>query len=120
MNRETDTFLNVFALQPLRLRFLIPSIALIVATTMIPVGLRHPLTSYIEYNFSSADFINNLILYVPLGIALGGSSPLRVFLVALSLSTCAELPQLGYIDRIPSPFDIASNTCGALTGYLAS
>jgi hypothetical protein len=117
---ETDTFLNLFASQPLRLRLLIPSIALVVASTMIPVGLRHPLTSYIEYNFSTADFINNLILYMPLGIVLGGSSLPRVFLVALSLSTCAELQQLGYIDRIPSPFDIASNTCGALTGYLAS
>jgi glycopeptide antibiotics resistance protein len=94
------------------------SIALIAATTLIPIGVRYPSTLYIDYTFNIADFINNLLLYVPLGVALGGSSLLRVFLLGFSLSTCAELLQLGYVDRSPSPFDIASNTCGALMGYL--
>jgi VanZ like family/Concanavalin A-like lectin/glucanases superfamily len=99
---------------------LLPSIALIVAATMIPTGLRHPSLTFIEDQFSPTDFINNLILYMPLGIALSGTSLIRAFLFGLSLSTCAELLQLGYIDRIPSFIDIVSNTGGAVAGYLAA
>jgi hypothetical protein len=99
---------------------LIPSIALIIATTMIPLGFRRPSASYIDYTFSSADFINNLILYVPLGVALVRFSLPRACLLGFSMATCAELLQLGYVDRTPSPFDIASNTCGVFIGYLAA
>ena len=106
------------AAPPLHLRLLILSIALIVATTLIPVAFRFPSTSYINYKYGAADFINNLLLYVPLGIALGGYSLLRTFLWGASLSTFAELMQLGYVDRIPSPFDVATNTAGALLGYV--
>jgi hypothetical protein len=104
----------------LRLRLLAPAIGLIVAATMVPAGLRHPSLSYIQDLFNSADFINNLILYMPLGIALGGSSLVRAFLFGLGLSTCAEVLQLGYVDRIPSFLDIASNTGGAIIGYLVA
>ena len=87
---------------------------------MIPTGLRHPSLRFIEDTFEPADFFNNILLYMPLGIALGGSSLLRAFLCGFSLSTIAELLQIGYIDRIPSPLDIASNTLGTLIGYLAA
>jgi hypothetical protein len=99
---------------------LLPSIALIVAATMIPTGLRHPSLAFVEDQLNPPDVINNLILYMPLGIALSGTSLIRAFLFGLSLSTCAELLQLGYIDRVPSFIDIAGNTCGALAGYLAA
>jgi hypothetical protein len=97
---------------------LAPAIALIVAATMVPTGLRHPSLAYIQNYFDGTDFVNNVILYMPLGIALGGTSLLRAFLYGLCLSTCAEVLQLGYVDRIPSFLDIASNTCGAVIGYL--
>jgi VanZ like family/Concanavalin A-like lectin/glucanases superfamily len=92
----------------------------IVAATMIPVGLRHPSLRYVDNRFETADFLNNILMYMPLGIALSGSSLLRTFLFGLSLSTVAEVLQMGYVDRIPSVSDIASNTCGALAGYLAA
>jgi hypothetical protein len=85
---------------------------------MIPVGLRHPSLRYINSSFEISDFLNNILLYMPLGIALSNSSLLRTFLFGLSLSTAAEILQIGYVDRIPSVADIASNTCGALAGYL--
>jgi hypothetical protein len=107
-------------LQRLRLRLLVPSVALIVAATMIPVALRHPSLRYIDNSFEPADFVNNIVMYMPLGIALSGSSLLRTFLFGFFLSTAAEMLQLGYVDRIPSGFDIASNTCGALLGYLVA
>ena len=85
---------------------------------MIPTGLRYPSLSHIQDLFDTADFVNNLFLYMPLGIALCDSSLIRAFLFGLLLSTCAEVLQLGYVDRIPSFLDIASNTAGALIGYL--
>ncbi|HET6219846.1 MAG TPA: VanZ family protein, partial [Acidobacteriaceae bacterium] len=112
--------LNLSRLPRLRLRLLLPAIALIVAATMIPTGLRHPSLAFVEDQISPADVINNLILYMPLGIALGGTSLIRAFLFGLSLSTCAEVLQLGYIGRVPSFIDIAGNTCGAVAGYLAT
>jgi VanZ family protein len=112
--------LKLFLLPRLRLRLLVPAIALIVAATMIPAGLRHPSLKYIQYIFDPADFLNNVLLYMPLGIALSGTSLIRTFFFGLSLSAAAELLQIGYIDRTPSPLDIASNTCGAVIGYLAA
>jgi hypothetical protein len=99
---------------------LLPSLALIIATTMLPLGFRRPSATYIDYKFSSPDFVNNFILYVPLGLALIRLSLSRACLIGFSLATGAELLQLGYVDRTPSPFDIASNTCGTLVGYLAA
>jgi VanZ family protein len=112
--------LKLFSLPRLRLRLLAPSIALIVVATMIPVGLRHPSLRYINNSFELADFLNNILLYMPLGIALSGSSLLRTGVFGLSLSTAAEVLQLAYVDRIPSVSDITSNTCGALVGYLVA
>ncbi|HEX9200677.1 MAG TPA: VanZ family protein [Acidobacteriaceae bacterium] len=87
---------------------------------MVPTGLRHPSLAYISNLFTAADFVSNLVLYVPLGIALSGSSLVRAFLVGLTLSTSAEVLQLSYVGRIPSFVDIASSTCGAVVGYLAA
>jgi hypothetical protein len=109
-----------FCLPQLRLRLLLPSIALIVAGTMVPTGLRHPSLAYIDNTFTADDFVSNLVLYTPLGIALSGSSLLRAFLVGLSLSTSAEVLQLGYVNRVPSFSDIAADICGAVVGYLAA
>ena len=117
---RADTPLKLFLLSDLRFRLLAPSIALIVVATMIPVGLRHPSLIYVDTAIEPADFLNNILLYMPLGIALSGSSLLRTFLFGFCLSTTAEVLQLGYVDRIPSGFDIAGNTGGALVGYLVA
>lgn len=87
---------------------------------MIPVGLRHPSLRYIDNRLEAGDFINNVLMYMPLGIALSGSSLLRTFLFGFFLSTAAETLQLGYVDRIPSAFDVLNNTGGALLGYLVA
>jgi hypothetical protein len=110
--------LNPLSPPSIRLRLLAPSVAVIVATTMIPVGIRHPSLRHIDYTLDPIDFVNNILLYMPLGVALSGTSLARVFLWGLSLSTMAETLQLGYVDRIPSFFDITSNTLGAICGYL--
>jgi VanZ family protein len=114
------TSLNLIRPPRLRLRLLLPSIALIAICTMVPTGLRHPSLAYINNLFIVADFVSNLVLYVLLGIALSGSSLVRAFLVGLTLSTGSEVLQLSYVGRLPSFVDIASSTCGAVVGYLAA
>lgn len=87
---------------------------------MIPTGLRHPALRFLNNGFHASDVVNNLILYMPLGIALGGSSLLRALLFGLGLSTGAELLQFGYVGRNPSFVDIANNTMGAVIGYVVA
>ena len=87
---------------------------------MIPVGFRHPSLKFIDNHSTFRDFANNIVLYMPLGIALSGTSLLRAFLWGLFLATGAEVWQLGCLDRIPSLMDVAGNACGAVVGYLAA
>lgn len=112
--------LKLSSLPPLRIRVLAPAIALIAAATMIPTAVRHPSLRYIDNAFNPPDVVNNLILYMPLGMALSGSSLWRALLYGLGLSSFAEFLQLGYIGRTPSFADIASNTIGAVIGYLVA
>ena len=107
-------------MEQLRLRLLLPSAALIVITTMVPAGLRHPSLHYIAVSFDPTDFVNNILLYMPLGIALGATSLLRATASGFFLSTFAECLQISYVDRIPSPVDVASNTLGTMLGYLVA
>ena len=112
--------LKLFGQPALRLRLLAPAIALIVAATMIPVGLRHPSLRFIDNSFDLPDITNNIILYLPLGIALCGSSLRRAFLFGFCLAVIAETWQLACIDRIPSFVDVAGNTAGSVLGYLVA
>lgn len=105
-------------MEKLKLRLLLPSLAVIVIATMVPAGLRHPSLHSISYSFDPSDFANNILLYVPLGIALGGASLLRATFCGFAMATLAECLQMWYVDRIPSPLDILSNTLGAAAGYL--
>ncbi len=63
---SAHTPLKLFRLTRLRLRLLLPSIALIVPSTMVPTELRHPSLAYFNNLFTAADFVSNLVLYVPL------------------------------------------------------
>jgi hypothetical protein len=111
---------KLFGQPALCLRLLAPAIALIVAATMIPVGLRHPSLRFIDNSFDPPDIANNIILYLPLGIALCRSSLRRAFFFGFCLALTAETWQLVCIDRIPSFVDVAGNTAGSVLGYLAA
>lgn len=104
----------------MRLRLLLPSIAVIVITTMVPAGLRHFSLHSIVVSFDPTDFSNNILLYMPLGLALGATSLLRATFCGLALSTLAETLQISYVDRMPSPIDVTSNTLGTVVGYLVA
>jgi VanZ like family len=93
-------------------------LAIVVVTTMIPEGLRVPSLRYVQFTYSLPDFINNLLLYVPLGFFLGGRRFVQATLAALALATTAETLQLSFVHRVPSPYDALTNTFGAIVGYL--
>lgn len=104
--------------QPLRLSLLPLSIAAIVATTMIPVALRRPSLAFIDTSFTRNDVLNNLLLYLPLGVSLVGRSFGTCVAAATGLSVLAELLQFGQVNRSPSPADITCNIAGAIVGFL--
>jgi hypothetical protein len=97
-----------------------PAIAVIVATTMIPVAIRHPSLSFADNKFHPYDVLNNILLYLPLGVALGAASLGRAFLWGLGLASLAEFSQFWSIDRTPSVSDVVSNTVGAVIGYVVA
>ncbi len=102
----------------LRLGLLPLSIGAIIATTMIPIKLRWPSLTFLDTSISRSDITNNLLLYLPLGIALVRAGLPRCIAVAGGLSVLAELLQFGYVSRDPSPVDVASNVTGALVGFV--
>jgi len=101
-----------------------------------PVDLRLGLFRTINFAFrrglESHQFIvliGNIAAFVPLGIfvplLLGRASIVRVFVIALALSTAIELGQLavsvavGYAYRTADVDDVLTNVLGALIGYVA-
>ena len=70
----------------------------------------------------SADAILNLILFVPLGVALalGGRTGFRPLLYAALLSSGIELAQLVIPGRDPSLGDVCFNTLGATVGQVGA
>jgi hypothetical protein len=104
--------------QPLRLRLLPLSIAAIAATTMIPIALRRPSLTFVDISITRNDVINNLLLYLPLGVSLVGRSFGSCVATAAAVSVLAELLQFFHVDRSPSPVDVACNITGGIIGFL--
>jgi len=116
--RRQTTHLNLQTPTPLRLRLLPLAVAAIVATTIIPLKLRWPSLAYLDTSINRSDVINNLLLYLPLGVSLATSTAARCAGAAAGLSVLAEVLQFGYVNRDPSPVDVLANVLGALGGYL--
>lgn len=86
------------------------ALVLIVAATGVPIELR---TASWEYGAPNAgDFVNNVVLYLPFGIALWRRPVLIVMLAAALLSASMELLQVWSFGRSPSAFDLVANTAG--------
>ena len=64
--------------------------------------------------------MENLILYVPVGVVLARLGFWRAVMIATLLSLFAETCQIFMMHRFPSPFDLALNVAGAMTGLLIS
>lgn len=90
------------------------AIAVIAVTTAMPTELTSE--PHWHGGFHLFDFVQNLILYAPLGAALSRCRWRAVILTASLLSAGAELLQMWSYERYASPYDIVSNVLGAIIG----
>jgi Concanavalin A-like lectin/glucanases superfamily/VanZ like family len=98
------------------IRLKVPVIVLVLCATAIPIELRPLGTVAVDFRIFPWDFLANVAGYVPVGLVLGGTKPRRALLLAVLMSTCAEIGQLGMMHRDPSVGDIIANTIGAIVG----
>jgi glycopeptide antibiotics resistance protein len=61
----------------------------------------------------------NVVLFVPLGVAIGSRLRPRWLWLVVGLSVTVELAQLALEDRNPDVLDIVTNSAGGVLGYLA-
>ncbi len=101
--------------------YLLPLVvALIWACTGLSVDVSLPRLGTNLWRMGWLDITANIVLYVPLGIALRRSRFLVCVAAALILSLCVETVQLFYPDRFTALSDVVANVAGATLGYAAT
>jgi len=98
------------------------ALSLILALTLAPGSTSAPMADCFWCgDFATADFILNVALFVPLGLALGASSGVAAWtamVIAFVVSGGVELAQLAIPGRYPTLSDVLANLLGALAGLL--
>ena len=92
------------------------ALAVIIFCTAVPVELRGPVLW--SNRFDIGDFVNNVLLYAPLGLALWRQSLLVGLAGAAILSTAIEILQIWHFERFGSAFDVVANVLGTACGIL--
>ncbi|MDR4459426.1 MAG: VanZ family protein [Nitrospirales bacterium] len=97
------------------------AVALIIGATAIPVDFRYPSIDFVSWRPNFMDVLNNLLLYMPMGVALQRKR-LPFTIVTIAILTClVEIIQLIYPNRHPSLIDMTANIFGGIAGwYLAN
>ncbi len=97
------------------------AVALVIGATAIPVDFRYPSIDFVSWRPNFMDVLNNLLLYMPMGVALQRKR-LSFAIVPIAILTClVEIIQLIYPNRHPSLIDMTANIVGGITGwYLAN
>lgn len=98
---------------------LVAIVVAVLSLTLWPLAARPAFADdHISIRFGLADFLRNVLLFLPLGIALGvrRTSFAGVALRAALLSAGIEAAQLFIPGRFANLADLASNTAGALLG----
>jgi VanZ family protein len=94
-------------------------LAAILVVTAVTVEVAEPFFDRpVARRLVQSDVIFNLLLYIPLGVALGRRRLISVVTIAGSISILAECIQLFYPDRVPSPIDVVTNATGAALGAI--
>jgi hypothetical protein len=93
---------------------------MVLAATAIPVELRPPGGVALGFAIQASDVVANVLGFVPVGIVLAGSGPLRAVIAATSISLFAETSQFVMMHRDPSVIDVASNVIGAVLGTVVA
>lgn len=105
-------------LRPVPIRLLPLAVGAILIATAIPVALRAPVVGIGEFGWD--DFVANMMLFAPFGVALRYRSAWFILVVAALFSTGVEISQIWSIGRFVSVYDVAANTSGALVAALAA
>jgi hypothetical protein len=64
-----------------------------------------------------SDIVANIVLYVPVGLAVGGRASIaRTLVVSATLSVVIEIAQIFYVNRTAHLLDVACNVLGAFVG----
>lgn len=108
----------VLVVQRFSLHVLPLAVMAILIATAVPIELR-PAIGW-DGGFDAVDFLQNLLLYAPLGMAFGNRRWWILIAVAFTLSMGAEVSQVWSFERFPSPYDVLSNVLGAMMGAAAS
>jgi hypothetical protein len=98
-----------------QLRVLPLAMGAIVFATAIPIEFRAAIRPTL--GFGLFDLVGNLLLYLPLGLALAHRRPLMALGVGLLLSASIETIQVWFVGRYAGLFDILANTCGVAVGF---
>ncbi len=93
------------------------AVAVIWACTGFSVEVAPPRLGTDLWRMGWLDFAANIVLYVPLGIALRRSRFLVCVGAAMALSLAVESVQLFYPDRFTAGSDVIANVAGAALGY---
>jgi VanZ family protein len=102
------------ALHTLRLVFV-----LLIVATAIP-GAIGP-SRFQWWRWDASDILANILLYVPLGLALSSRASLfQTVMISTTFSTTVEIAQLFYVNRISHPLDVVFNVVGAVAGHAAA
>lgn len=86
----------------------------ILVTTAIPAEIRGDVGWSLR--LSGLDLLQNVLLYAPLGVALASRRLSIVGVIAFVFSFTIEITQMWGIGRFASPFDLLTNTGGAVLG----
>ena len=93
------------------------AVAVIWACTGFSVEVAPPRLGGSLWRMGWLDIAANIVLYVPLGIALRRSRFLACIGAAMALSLAVESVQLFYPDRFTAGSDVIANVAGAALGY---
>ncbi|MBP2681304.1 MAG: VanZ family protein [Candidatus Krumholzibacteriota bacterium] len=102
------------------LRLLPLVIAAVWAATAISVEVPPAPLDFRILRFGVGDLFANIILYVPLGIALRRKRFLFAVAAGAGLSAAIEIVQLLYLDRYTAVADVVANAAGACIGWWVS
>src|SRR5690606_40555249 len=100
------------------------AVGAILLATMVPTGhdpALTPLLCLVCGGKGVADVVSNVILFMPLGLALAalGTRRRRAIFAGAALSLCVEFTQQFILGRDPSLSDLVFNTTGTALGFAA-
>jgi VanZ family protein len=100
-----------------RIHLLPLAFVVIWACTALSVELAPPRVGVNLWEIGFDDIVVNVLLYVPLGLALRRERFFACVLVAAGLSVTVETIQLFYVSRFTAVWDVVANVAGAVTGW---